>query len=397
MRISTQQIFQQGVNGMLEQQSRLAFTQEQLASGKKIVKPSDDPAGAMHIQELKEGLETSRQYIDNTTLLYSRLQLEDTVLQQSLNNIQRFRDLVIQGGSDYQDSASRSALSQEMRELLDGMLSLANTRDADGEYIFAGTRTNTEPFSRIPAGFAYNGNNGQRSVQVSASRTVANSDSGDEVFMNILEGNGTFVTGSNPANTGTGVMAPGTVTDLSAWVPDNYTLDFVTATTWEVRDGGGGLVAAGAYSPDQAIAFNGVEVSVSGSPAAGDQFTVDASSNQSVFANYQQLIDLFETPITTQTEQAQFHNVYNSQLTSLDQVLDNLASTLSRVGARMNAADAERFVQEDLGVYLQTSIAQFEDLDYAEASSRFQLQTIALQAAQQSFARVQELSLFNYL
>ncbi len=397
MRISTQQIFSQGVQGMLNQQSKLAFTQLQLATGKRINRPSDDPAGAMRIQELKEGLETARQYLDNSTLLVSRLQLEDTVLQSAVNNLQRFRELVVQGGSDTMDGVGRLALSDEMEELLDDMLGLANTRDADGEYIFSGTRTDTEPFARVPGGFAYNGNDDQREVRVSASRTIANGDPGSAVFMDIANGNGVFVTGATAGNTGSGIIVPGTVTDLSAWIPDNYTLTFTSPTTWEVRDGANALVTTGTYAPGQDIAFNGITVQVTGSPATGDVFTIDASVNQSLFDTYQGLVDLFRTPVITPADQGRFFSGYNALLSSLDQALDNLTRTESRVGGRANAAEVERFVQEDLIVYLQTAVTEFEDLDYAEATSRFQLQNIALQAAQQSFARIQNLSLFNYL
>ncbi len=397
MRISTQQIFSQGVQGMLNQQSKLAFTQLQLATGKRINQPSDDPAGAMRIQELKEGLETARQYLDNSKLLVSRLQLEDSVLQNAVNNLQRFRELAVQGGSDTQDGIGRQAIAAEMNELLTDLLALANTRDADGEYIFSGTRTDTEPFARVPGGFAYNGNTDQREIQVSASRTIANGDPGSMVFMDIPNGNGVFVTGADPTNTGSGIIVPGTVTDLSAWVPDNYTLTFTSPTTWEVRDSAAVLVTSGTYTPGQDIAFNGITVQVTGAPAAGDVFTIDASVNQSLFDTYQGFVDLFQTPVITPADQGQFFSRYNALLDSLDQGLDNLTRTESRVGGRANAAEVEQFVQEDLTVYLQTAIAEFEDLDYAEATSRFQLQSIALQAAQQSFARIQNLSLFNYL
>ncbi len=397
MRISTQQIFSQGVQGMLNQQSKLAFTQLQLATGKRINQPSDDPAGAMRIQELKEGLETARQYLDNSQLLVSRLQLEDSVLQNAVNNLQRFRELAVQGGSDTQDGIGRQAIAAEMNELLSDLLGLANTRDADGEYIFSGTRTDTEPFARVAGGFAYNGNTDQREIRVSASRTIANGDPGSAVFMDIPNGNGVFVTGANPANTGSGIIVPGTVTDLSAWVPDNYTLTFTSPTTWEVRDSAAVLVTSGAYTPGQDIAFNGISVQVTGAPTAGDVFTIDASVNQSLFDTYQGFVDLFQTPVVTPADQGQFFSRYNALLDSLDQGLDNLTRTESRVGGRANAAEVEQFVQEDLTVYLQTAIAEFEDLDYAEATSRFQLQSIALQAAQQSFARIQNLSLFNYL
>ncbi len=397
MRISTQQIFSQGVQGMLNQQSKLAFTQLQLATGKRINQPSDDPAGAMRIQELKEGLETSRQYLDNSKLLVSRLQLEDSVLQNAVNNLQRFRELAVQGGSDTQDGIGRQAIAAEMNELLSDLLGLANTRDADGEYIFSGTRTDTEPFARVPGGFVYNGNTDQREIQVSASRTLANGDPGSAVFMDIANGNGVFVTGADSTNTGSGIIVPGTVTDLSAWVPDNYTLTFTSPTTWEVRDSAAVLVTNGTYTPGQDIAFNGITVQVTGAPAAGDVFTIDASVNQSLFDTYQGFVDLFQTPVITPADQGQFFSRYNALLDSLDQGLDNLTRTESRVGGRANAAEVEQFVQEDLTVYLQTAIAEFEDLDYAEATSRFQLQSIALQAAQQSFARIQNLSLFNYL
>ena len=217
------------------------------------------------------------------------------------------------------------------------------------------------------------------------------------MFMAVPSGNGVYAAASDPANTGTGVLDPGTVTDLSAWVPDSYTVDFLTATTWEVRDGGGALVTSGTYTPRDPIAFSGIEIAIDGAPAAGDRFTVDPSTARSIFDVVDDLAASLRAPVVAPADGATLANSLTGALADLDQALGNVDSVRARIGARLNAVDSERSVNEGFEIHLQEVRSEIGDLDYAEAISRLSQQSAALQAAQASFARIQGLTLFDYL
>ena len=147
-------------------------------------------------------------------------------LQESLV---RVKELALQGNNAVLSNSDRESLAEEISQRLDEILALANTRDANSEYLFAGNQVNTKPFVKNSDGtFSYFGDQGERELQISSGQRLADSHSGVDVFTDIRRGNGVFQVADTVTNTGTGVMAPGTVTDASAYVDDTYTISFVT-------------------------------------------------------------------------------------------------------------------------------------------------------------------------
>lgn len=402
MRISTQQIHQSAVASMLEQQTQVSKTQTQLASGKRILTPSDDPIGAARIVDLKEELAITGQYQKNSDAARSRLSMEEGTMIGVGNVLQRAREIAIQGNNDTLSNEDRESLAVEVRQLLDEALSLANTRDPNGEYIFAGFQGKTQPFAASGAGFSYSGDDGQRFLQIGPSRQVAISDSGTQVFRAIRNGNGTFATQEAAGNSGSGIINPGSV--KGSYVLDTYTIAFTQALptdpiTYSVTGVTSGVVVAAGttYTDSAEIAFNGVSVSVSGTPANGDTFTVSPSANQDIFTTLQNLAQTLESGTGNDADRAHLHNAINRFLVDVDQANENVLNVRARIGARLSAIDSQYDLNEDYKLKVQETLSLVEDLDYAEATSRLNLQMVGLDAAQKSFIRIQGLSLFNYL
>ncbi len=398
MRIGTYQLQQQAVSAMLDQQTRLAKTQQQVSTGQRLVTPSDDPAAAAQALDLERMGETLKQYQKNADMARNRLSLEENALTSVEDIVLSLRELAIQGNSGTLTATDRVQIASEARELLRQLVTLANSSDANGEFLFSGYHTSTQPFTQAASGIvSYAGDSGNRSLQISATRQVAVGDSGHDVFRAIRNGNGTFVVSANSANTGTGVIDSGSVIDPTAWVADTYTLTFVTATTYEVRDSANNLETSGTYTSGGAISFNGIRVSVSGTPAANDRFTIASSANQDLFTTALNLATALEGATTTGAGLAKFQNNMNRFLVDIDQVQNRLLDIRARVGARLSAIDSQKDINDSAALTLDQSISQLKDLDYAEAISRLNLQLTGLEAAQQSFIRVQGLSLFNFL
>lgn len=186
MRIGSLQLFRQGVNSILDQQTKLAKTQEQLSLGKRIVSPSDDPTGSAQIIGLSESQKITEQYQSNILGVRARQELEDTTLGSAIDALQRARELAVQGLNDTNSATDRTAIAQEVRQLTDAVLGLANRKDANGEYLFAGFQGKTTPFTSNGSGtFAYVGDQGQRRIQIGPTRQVADGDSGLDVFMKV--------------------------------------------------------------------------------------------------------------------------------------------------------------------------------------------------------------------
>jgi flagellar hook-associated protein 3 FlgL len=300
MRISTAQIFQQQVSAMLEQQVELSRTEQQLATGKRLVSASDDPAASLRSLQLGDRLTQNEQYLKNLDFAQGRLELEEGALASSVNLLQRVRELAVQALNGTQGPGDLKSIEVEVRSHLEGLLSIANTQNANGEFLFAGYQVETTPFSSDGSGnFTYNGDQGQQHLQVSHIRQVAVADNGADIFqgLNAAAGGGT--------------------------------------SSFDILNDFADALAAGTVAADT--------------------------------------------------------------LTDIDTAMDRILFVRADVGSRLRAVDDQRGTNESFGLVLEKERADLVDLDYTEAIARFNQQLLAFQASEQVFAKVQGLSLFDYL
>ncbi|MAT95188.1 MAG: flagellar hook-associated protein 3 [Halioglobus sp.] len=400
MRMSSVQIFQQGVSSILAQQAQAARTEQQLATGRRILTPADDPVAAAQVLDITQDLERVDQYQRNANLAEGQLALEDTVLADVGNILQRVRELVVQANNASQGPETRAGIATEVEARIDELLALANTSDATGEYIFAGYQAQTQPFTRQGGGVGYAGDDGQRYLQVGNATQVAVRDSGTAVFRSVPTGNGTFSIAAAAANAGTAVAGQSSV--VSGFAADQYSIAFSQATpadpvTYQVLDSGAGVVASGTYSDGDSIEFAGVSVAFSGQPADGDSFDVAPAVKQDMFSLLQGIVDDLNGAGTAPAEIAALNNALGQALNGIDQALGKTLEVRADVGVRLAQVENQLDINDQFNLQLQETLSGIQDLDYAEAISRFNLELTALQAAQQAYARMYEMSLFNYL
>jgi flagellar hook-associated protein 3 FlgL len=155
--------------------------------------------------------------------------------------------------------------------------------------------------------------------------------------------------------------------------------------------------AAGTYIPGQNITFRGVQITIEGAPAAGDEFTVGPSVNQDMFSMVKGLVDALVQDTGTPQTLAAFKNGMNAALEHLDQAIGNVTQARADIGGRLQALETQQNTNTDLVLQLKTTLSDTRDLDYSEAVTRMNQQLTALQAAQASYVKVMGLSLFNYL
>lgn len=402
MRLSTQSYYNRSISAMLEQQSMLSKIQNQVASGKRVNTPADDPIAAVHIMELERSKQEYDQYDKNSALARNRLNLEENSMADAGTVLQRVRELVIQASNiGTLNDADRESIAVELASRLEQMQDIANRKDGNGEYLFAGFSTLTQPFAGASSGnVVYSGDQGSRLLQVGPTQRVADSHSGFDVFMDITQGNGTFVTSVNPANTGSGSISVGSVSNRAAWVPDNYTLTFTSATTWEITDTATptpNIVASGPYTSGNTMSFNGVQVVVKGTPAAGDTFSVNQSRGEDVFTTIDRIVDALRQPANDATANAKLASTLDRSLQQVDQATDHFLGIRAQVGARLSSLDTADSARDDLNIDIASALSDLRDLDYAEALTRMNQQVVGLQAAQLSYSQISQLSLFNYL
>ncbi len=397
MRISSSQIFQLGLTGIANNQAKLNRTQQEISSGQRLLNASDDPVGAVRAVGIDTAIAKAEQYVENGNYARTRLSNQESTVSSVINAMQRVNELTIQANNASQSNETRAAIAREVREQFDNILQLANTRASDGAYLFSGYQEQSQPFSFSNGTLQYHGDDGRRELQLGPSRSVADADPGSRVFTGIRTGNGHFTTSGAATNTGSVVIDSGSVTDYGVWDQRNYTLRFSAADSWEVLDDTATVIATGSYDEQTDISFAGVTIAVSGPAAAGDEFTIAPSARDDIFSIVDRLAQALETPANSGAARASTNNALNQEMSNIAQALDHLVEIQTSIGTRLNVIDQEEDINQNVKLQLQESLSGIRDVDVVEAATRFNQTLVALQASQQAFAKVQQLSLFNYL
>ncbi|MCB1859777.1 MAG: flagellar hook-associated protein FlgL [Gammaproteobacteria bacterium] len=398
-------ISQRAINAMLRQQNKTSETQLQISTGRRVLSPADDPASATRVLGLNGALGRVQQYQDNASRAQSRLESEEGALIGATNLLQRAAELAVQGNNGTLSETDSKAVASEIRQLLDQLLSLANTQDSGGEYIFGGFQTGTKPFiSQATGSYEYQGDLGQRRLQISPDRQVADGDNGYELFMNVATGKVAEVSGAAATvftpiasgdividgGNGNGPVSLGAIP--AAANAGERAAQLATAINGQfVQTGIRATIGAGDNLILSQVGGTGIDIQLSNSATTDTTgFTAGNFPGSSGKRN------MFETlhGLATGLEANQPVERY---IADIQLALDNVISTHSGVGARMNSIEGQQEMNADLELSLQRHKSTEEDLDYAEAIARFERQMTALQAAQQTYVKIKGLSLFNYL
>ncbi len=322
MRISTSTAYDRGTAAILRENADLNKTLLQIATGKRILSPADDPADSARILGLNQENERTTKFQDNIRAATTNLEIEEIALQSIVDLLQRVRELAIQGNNDTYDADQRKSISFEIKQLDESLLGHANTVNGQGEYLFAGFNIDEVPFTKgVNGDVTYNGDQGQKKVQIGAARQMATGDNGYDVFMD----------------------APGVVGNDSTSKISLFKIVSDLEETLRTNDG----------------------------PSSG--------------------------PAVLGTSPETFHEAMSRSIDNIDIALGKILDTQATIGARLNASQSQKDVNADSLVQIKTTMSETQDLDYATAISRMELQQLGLTAAQQSFVKIQGLSLFNFI
>ncbi len=377
-------------------ESSISQNENDLSSNESFTTASENPVAAGEVNTYNQALAQSQQYSTNAGSAQTNLNTEDSTLTQITNQLQSLRDLALEANSGTLQASDRSGIASQIQQIQNSLVALANTQNGSGDYIFSGFATRTQPFALTATGATYSGDQGVTQVQIAAGQTVATGDNGDAVFNQIKTGNGTYTVTANPANTGTGLIGATTVTNAANYDGGTYQIEFTAAGggAYNIVNAGGATVSSGTYTDGSNISFDGLQITLSGTPAAGDEFTVAASTNQSLFTTVQNLATALQSSTGSSTA---LSNSISGEINNLDQALTKISDTQASVGGRLNTITSQQSVQTSQQTQLQTSIASLQGLNYAAAISQLDQQNTTLQAALQSYTVTQGLTLFKYL
>lgn len=458
MRISSSTIFDTSVFNLNNRSEVLSKLSNQLSTGRRVLTPSDDPVASSRALDLNQATSQNDQYLSNISAGGNSLSLTESSLQAVISAIQDIQQLAVQSGNPALTSAEKKILNADLQGKYQNLLGIANATDGNGQYLFSGFKGDTKPFSELSFGnVRYDGDQGKRNVQISASRQISISDSGADVFIKIKDGNSVFSTqmGGNAGgpNLGTGVISPGVVTDPIKWANTNNTnrfrLEFRVVpnpteptkniTNYDVIDNdpqsanyNRSLIDSydyntgprvdnppatpnaypRSYSPTSEISLKsmpgesaplyanwdfGASFSVDGVPANGDTFNTAASKNVDLFSTLGDFSRAMESYADSSTSRATFQNQLNTVLSNLNNALGNVVTIQASVGSRLTEMDSVKNTSEDLNLQYKQTVAKLTNLDYVKGISDFTETQTYLDAARKSFAAVQNLSLFKYI
>ncbi len=408
MRLSTSWMYQQSLASMMNQQSTLAATQNQVSTGRRINVASDDPAGAGRVVSLDHILAANTQYTANIDAASTRLNTAQSTLNSVNDLYNSARDLTLQALNGSLADSDRQAIATQLTQMRDQLLQMANTTDATGQALFAGTSSASVPFVKNPDGsVSYAGNSGQPRAAIAAGLSVPTGESGSAIFMDVAAGNGRFVASAGAGNAGTLVVGKNAVSDPAAFAAGlaangGYTLTFSGSGNWSALDSSGtpaldagGNPITGTYTAGGSISFNGLTLSLDGTPQAGDSVSIKSGTSQDIFATFNNMITALQG--SGSGTQAQLTNTLNRQLEALDSARAGVTRAEVDIGGRTNALAAQRTAYQDLAVTYKSTLSDTRDVDVYQAISNLSIQSTALQASQQVFAQVKSMSLFNYI
>jgi len=420
MRISTQQFYSTSTSNMSKLQYDLMEQNKYISAQKKVITAKDAPVNNNTLLGLKEELRSIDRFDNNIIQAENQNTRQEIALTTAQDILIQIQESVIKANNGAYSPEDLLSIAEEVRSSLDQLLDVANTQNETGEYIFSGYQIDQMPFSSSPDNsVTYTGDNGTSALQIATNLRVPLNTSGDAVFMAVDNTVGDFIPSYIDNPTPPAVIDPdekdiyvesATIVDrqtynaaVNAGMTPDFTFDFtdvnldgiVEAT---VTDATATVVYGPAnYTAGTPIAFNGMEVSIDGNPLPGDQFSLAPQEKVSIFDNIKSAIDWIEDLAAGVTDVKQHQVDYNHVISQLDEGFSHITNKRAEVGITLKNIETQKNVSADIGIMLETARGKIEDLDMLAAISAFEQKQLSLQAAQQVFTKIENMSLFNYI
>ena len=395
-RVSNTSRYESAVATLQRRQAEMSQAQMQMTSGKRVNKPSDDPTSAARAERAfiaQQRIESAQRSV---SVSRNAMALTESALGRAGELLQMAREKLIGAGNGSYSTAERSAIAEDLVALRGQLFAQANQTDGSGGYIFGGQGSNLPPFVDAAGGVVFAGTGGQG--QLSASEQMPTSVDGQAVWLSARSGNGVFVTSAAAANTGSGFIDAGGVTDPALLTGADYAIVFSVVgptTTYAVEMNGVPTGQTGTYIPGGAITVDGMTFDVGGAPADGDRFDITPSTaDMDPFEALDRAIATLRDPNATRGAVSQ---AVASGVRDVDAVMSHFSAARSVAGAALSRLDAIQSRNQDRDLWAKSVQSDAEDLDMVQAVSDFQNKQTSYQAALQSYAMVQRMSLFDYL
>ena len=408
MRISTQTLYAQSMRSLNQQQAELSHVGQQIASGQRVMRPSDDPQAASRAVQVSQAQAITSQYTDSRVSARNALSMEESVLNSVGDAVSSAKTLMLEAANGTLTNADRASIASQLQGIYQTVLGQANATDGNGRYLFGGYQDKSVPFVMSGGAVTYTvtdpNKDTSRQQQIDASRLMDVSDTGSTVFQGTRGATG-FMAVAESGNTGS-VTFKGRPDVIDSSDP-NFGTPFKVAfsvtggvATYEIQDSSGtALQAAQPYQSGQAIQYGGLSLTLSGTPANGDAIDVDQAQNLNtdLFKTFEKALAILKQPADTPAQQAALQNTLGNAMTEFDGSLDNVLMVRASVGSRLNELDVVDKVASNRQLNYAQTKSDLVDLDYNTAISEYSLRSVGLQAAQKAFVSMKQMNLFDLL
>lgn len=413
MRIPTYNHFLRQAQNLGNHYSNLARYQAQISTGKKLLIGSDDPILSSRLNRIETSINRIQSYKNNETIASNRLSAMQSTIETSVGVLQKVQELIKSAQSDVLSNSDRQSIASQLSGNLTLLLAQANAKDSNGEYIFSGISSSTAPYSLSGGTYTYNGAYENSRINISDNMSTLYSLVGGQVFGGIKEGNGAVTIRLDSSNTGSVQASNASVPDKSSYVEDTYTISFVTNSNgnlaYTVTGSTSGQVVpplpatipadAPDYSAGSNIAFNGIELDMSGEPAVGDSITVAPSSRVNIFDTVQSLITLLSSDVENDADKANLHQLLEEYAGTVDSTLDNVLAYQTEVGSNYANTESQISLNAQSITNLNVMLGGLGDADLYQVTTALTNETASLELTQKSYLQVQEVmrKLLDYI
>ena len=401
MKISNSYLFSQANKNIQSAQSDVAKSREKIATGKSLVRPSDDTSKLRSIELLKSQQRKIESYDKGMNFLEERYKLEESVLSSASDILIRVKELAIQAANDTLSTADRDIIATEVDNLRDELIAIANTRDVSGNYIFSGSKSDSQPFvtNETTGAVNYSGDNRALFTAVSDSRTLQSNTDGTEVFKPVSRTTSTFELkgidlGGNynfkvdDALIEFEIPSSASTTDIKSKVEMALSVSGVSSTVAVDMVAGKPEITL-TLTGEAGVALTGVEVT-KGSDSAPLTATLKASSSPGV--DFFKMLGDFHAALKSDVR-----SDISRAVSELSSAQGNIAGSLGEIGGKLNTVQRQQDINADLSLQVDSLLSSEEDLDYAKAVTQFNAEMVRLEATQATFAKVAQLSLFQFI
>jgi flagellar hook-associated protein 3 FlgL len=395
IRTSTFSSYADSIAALQRRQVDMSDAQARLTTGLRVMHASDDPTAAARAERaraLMQRADSTQRAVDSSR---RSMEFTESALAGAGELLQQARELIVSAGNASYTDAERLDKANQLAEIRKQLMSVANRSDGNGGYVFSGQGAGRPPFLERPGGVDYLGTGG--TLRVASEEPLPLTLDGREVWLSANTGNGVFE--SRNLNSSGAWIDAGRVTAPDQVTGSTYSINFSVVggvTTYSIlQDGNPTAVTGAAYVGGQAIEIDGLAVTVSGAPGDGDAFELaPAQASLSVFDAMDRVVNELKTPLRTGSQVTQ--TVQNG-LRDLDSLGDHLQAARSMTGEVLNRIDGIDGRLDDLMMFGESTRSDAEDLDMVRAISDFQNQQTGYQAALQTYASMQRMSLFDYI